>query len=91
MRRLRDGYIGLALFAVIGLAAALTRPNAEPWDVLPTLIGALAGAFALSLLVRAAGGARAPLAPGGTARGRAAARPRRPAASPPQPDFLRPT
>ena len=54
MRRLSYGYLGLGLFAVIGLAGALTRPNAEPVDVLPTLIGALAGAFALSRLVRAA-------------------------------------
>ena len=59
MRSLRYGYIGLAIFAVIGLAAALTRPDASPWDVLPTVIGALAGAYALGLLVRAAGG-RAP-------------------------------
>ena len=56
MRNLRHGYIGLAIFAVIGLAAALTRPNAVLWDALPTLIGALAGAYALKLLVRAAGG-----------------------------------
>ena len=54
MRRLSYGYLGLGIFAVIGLAGALTRPNAEPVDVLPTLIGALAGAFALSRLVRAA-------------------------------------
>ena len=76
MRRLRDGYIGLGIFAVIGLAAALTRPDAEPVDVLPTLIGALAGAYALSRLVRVAGG-RSPrrLAPGGT-----------PPALPPRPD-----
>jgi DMSO/TMAO reductase YedYZ molybdopterin-dependent catalytic subunit len=76
MRRLRDGYIGLAIFAVIGLAAALTRPNAEVWDVLPTLIGALAGAYALSRLVLVAGG-RSPrrLAPGGS-----------PPALPPRPD-----
>ena len=67
MRSLRYGYIGLAIFAVIGLAAALTRPDASPWDVLPTLIGALAGGYALGLLVRAAGG-RAP-------RGRAIAGP----------------
>ena len=68
MHRLRDGYIGLALFAVIGLAAALTRPDASLWDVLPTLIGALAGAYALSRLVRVAGGrAPRPLAAGGTA------------------------
>ncbi len=54
MRRLSHGYIGLGLFAVIGLTAALTRPNAEPVDALPTLAGALAGAFALSCLVRSA-------------------------------------
>jgi DMSO/TMAO reductase YedYZ molybdopterin-dependent catalytic subunit len=67
MHRLRNGYIGLAIFAVIGLAAALTRPDAELWDVLPTLIGALAGAYTLSRLVLVAGG-RSPrrLAPGGT-------------------------
>ena len=56
MRNLRYGYIGLAIFAVIGLAAALTRPNAVLWDALPTLIGALVGAYALKLLFRAAGG-----------------------------------
>ena len=58
MHRLRNGYIGLALFAVIGLAAALTRPDASLWDVLPTLIGALAGGYVLSRLVRVAGGQR---------------------------------
>ena len=67
MHRLRNGYIGLALFAIIGLAAALTRPDASLWDVLPTLIGALAGAYVLSRLVRVAGGqAPRPLAAGGT-------------------------
>ncbi len=54
MRRLSYGYLGLGIFALIGLAGALTRPNAELVDVLPTLLGALAGAFALSRLVRAA-------------------------------------
>ncbi len=54
MRRLSYGYLGLGIFAVIGLAGALTRPNAELVDVLPTLLGGLAGAFALSRLVRAA-------------------------------------
>jgi DMSO/TMAO reductase YedYZ molybdopterin-dependent catalytic subunit len=66
MRRLSYGYLGLGIFAVIGLAGALTRPNAEPVDVLPTLIGALAGAFALSRLVRAA------YRPAGLAAGRPA-------------------
>ncbi len=72
MRSLRYGYLGLAIFAVIGLAAALTRANASGWDVLPTLIGALAGAYALALLVRAAGGR----APGTSDRPQPAARAR---------------
>jgi DMSO/TMAO reductase YedYZ molybdopterin-dependent catalytic subunit len=54
MRRLSYGYIGLAIFAVIGLAGALTRPGASILDAAPTLIGALAGAYILSRLVRAA-------------------------------------
>jgi DMSO/TMAO reductase YedYZ molybdopterin-dependent catalytic subunit len=54
MRHLRYGLAGLAVFAVIGLVAALTRPNAELVDALPTLLGAAAGAFALSQLVRSA-------------------------------------
>jgi DMSO/TMAO reductase YedYZ molybdopterin-dependent catalytic subunit len=64
MRRLSFGYLGLGLFAAIGLAGALTRPNAELVDVLPTLVGALAGAFALSRLVRAA---QRPAIPAGAA------------------------
>ena len=94
MRRLRDGYIGLGLFAVIGLAAALTRPDASLWDVLPTLIGALAGAYALSRLVRVAGGREPrPLAAGGTTPA-VPPRPERPAAprntDVPPPDFIVP-
>jgi DMSO/TMAO reductase YedYZ molybdopterin-dependent catalytic subunit len=94
MRRLRDGYIGLAIFAIIGLAAALTRPDAALWDVLPTLLGALAGAFALRLLVRAAGGQAAPrLAPGAPAQ-EVPPRPARPRNAPrpdaPRPDFIVP-
>jgi DMSO/TMAO reductase YedYZ molybdopterin-dependent catalytic subunit len=54
MRHLGYGLAGLAVFAVIGLIAALTRPNAELVDALPTLLGAAAGAFALVRLVGAA-------------------------------------
>ena len=87
MRNLRRGYAGLAIFAAIGLAAALTRPNATPWDALPTLIGALAGGYALKLLVRAAGG-RAPLE---SASGPAAIpQPPRPRGAASQPDFIVP-
>ncbi len=56
---------GLALFAFIGLAAALTRPDSTPEYVVPTLVGAAAGAFALSRLARAAGRLSAPAARAG--------------------------
>jgi DMSO/TMAO reductase YedYZ molybdopterin-dependent catalytic subunit len=54
MRRLAFGLWGLAVFAAIGLAAALTRPTATAGYVIPTLVGAAAGAYALTRLVRAA-------------------------------------
>ena len=54
LRRLTFGLWGLALFAAIGLAAALTRPNSTAEYVVPTLAGAAAGAFALARLTRAA-------------------------------------
>jgi len=53
-RRLALGYAGLALFACLGIAAAVTRHGASPGYALPTVIGALAGAFALSRLIGAA-------------------------------------
>ena len=43
MRRLSSGFFGLAIFAVIGMAAALTRPNAAAGWALPTLGGARPG------------------------------------------------
>jgi DMSO/TMAO reductase YedYZ molybdopterin-dependent catalytic subunit len=49
---LRYGLAGLAAFAGLGLAAALTRPVASPSYALPTLVAAAAGAGALYLLVR---------------------------------------
>jgi DMSO/TMAO reductase YedYZ molybdopterin-dependent catalytic subunit len=60
VRRLALGLAGLAVFACIGLAAALTRPTATPGYVVPTLVGAAAGAFALTRLVRAARGLGSP-------------------------------
>jgi len=54
MRKLWYGMAGLAVFAVIGLAAALTRPTATAAYLLPTLAGAAVGAVALALLVRMA-------------------------------------
>jgi len=60
VRRLAFGLAGLAVFACIGLAAALTRPTATAGYVVPTLVGAAAGAFALTRLVRAARGLASP-------------------------------
>ncbi len=76
MRRLAYGYAGLVVFTAIGLAAALSRPNATFGYAVPTILGAAVGAFALSRLIRAAHEAMAPsLRPG--------ARPARRAAVPP--------
>jgi len=62
VRRLALGMWGLAIFACIGLAAALTRPTATAGYVVPTLVGAAAGAFALNWLARAAAGLGSPAA-----------------------------
>lgn len=56
VRRLAYGFAGLAVFAAIGLAAVLTRPEAGILDVLPTLVGVAAGAWTLGWLVRRAAG-----------------------------------
>jgi DMSO/TMAO reductase YedYZ molybdopterin-dependent catalytic subunit len=61
VRRLALGMCGLAIFASIGLAAALTRPTATVGYVVPTLVGTAAGAFALTWLVRAAARLGSPL------------------------------
>jgi DMSO/TMAO reductase YedYZ molybdopterin-dependent catalytic subunit len=56
VRRMSAGFAGLAVFAIIGAAAALTRHGASAAYALPTIGGALAGAFALYRLVVAAQG-----------------------------------
>jgi DMSO/TMAO reductase YedYZ molybdopterin-dependent catalytic subunit len=70
VRRLALGLWGLAVFAAIGLAAALTRPTATASYVVPTLVGAAAGAYALTRLVRAARALDSPAS--STRRGRPA-------------------
>jgi DMSO/TMAO reductase YedYZ molybdopterin-dependent catalytic subunit len=55
--RLRDGLAGVAVFAAAGLVAAGTRPTATPADLLPTLIGSAAAAFALIQLAQLAAAA----------------------------------
>jgi DMSO/TMAO reductase YedYZ molybdopterin-dependent catalytic subunit len=64
MRRRAYGLAGLAVFGAIGVAAVLTRPVARPADVAPTLVGVIAGALTLRLLVRAAGPAGPAVAAG---------------------------
>ena len=51
MRRLALGFAGLAIFAGIGLAAALTRHDATGSYAVPTIFGALAGAVVLRWLI----------------------------------------
>jgi DMSO/TMAO reductase YedYZ molybdopterin-dependent catalytic subunit len=67
VRRLILGMGGLAVLTVVGIAAAVTRHNASWGYALPTLIGALAAAFALSRLTRMARRTVAPTAPAGSA------------------------
>ncbi|MEW9533034.1 molybdopterin-dependent oxidoreductase [Microbispora sp. NPDC049125] len=54
-RGARFGTGGLALFGLVGAVAALTRPDSGPLDVLPSVLGAGVGAWALSRLLRRAG------------------------------------
>jgi DMSO/TMAO reductase YedYZ molybdopterin-dependent catalytic subunit len=46
------GVAGAGVLGLVGVAAALTRPAAEPVDALPSLVGAVVIAGALLLLVR---------------------------------------
>ncbi len=54
MRRVGYGLAGLGVFTLIGLLAVGTRPDTSAVNAVPVLIGAAAGAFALTRLVRAA-------------------------------------
>ncbi|HEY7361889.1 MAG TPA: hypothetical protein VH642_13815, partial [Streptosporangiaceae bacterium] len=80
LRRLAFGLAGLAVFTLIGLVAALTRPDSSAIDALPVLLGAAAGAYAMYRLVKVASateralsappaGATVPAAVAGGARG----------------------
>ncbi len=48
VRKLWQGMAGLAVFAAIGVYAALSQPTATGADALPSLIGAAVAAFALT-------------------------------------------
>ncbi|MFC7383438.1 molybdopterin-dependent oxidoreductase [Sphaerisporangium rhizosphaerae] len=56
LARRRAGYAtaGLLAFGVVGAVAAVTRPDGAVLDVLPSVVGAAAGAWALRILVRRA-------------------------------------
>ena len=82
VRQLALGMWGLALFAFIGLVAALSRPDSTAEYIVPTLAGAAAGAFALTRLARAAARLGEP-----RSEPRSAARPPAP---PPAPETLAP-
>ena len=91
-----NGLVGVAIFGAIGLAAAGTRPTATAVDLLPSLAGAAAAAFALVRLTRAAGpGTSKPAAAGEDGRDAgtgASARQRSPArlsvSEPPRRQFM---
>ncbi|MDG4821132.1 molybdopterin-dependent oxidoreductase [Asanoa sp. WMMD1127] len=51
VRWLAVGFAGIGLFAAVGVAAALTRPDAGPAAALPALFGAAAAGATLWLLV----------------------------------------
>ncbi len=56
VRRLSYGLAGLAVFTLIGLLAALTRPASGPADAIPVLAGAAAAVLTMIRLVSAAAG-----------------------------------
>ncbi|MER6516848.1 molybdopterin-dependent oxidoreductase [Streptomyces sp. NPDC001553] len=52
LRHRRTGSVGILLFGLVGAGAALTRPDsAGAGDVLPSLLGAVAGALVLYVLI----------------------------------------
>jgi len=53
VRRIAYGLAGLAVFAVIGVSAAIHLPTATAVDVIPTLAGLAVGAVAMVMLTRA--------------------------------------
>ena len=67
LRRPRLGVAGVVLFGLLGALAALTRPAAGPFDVLPSLVGTAAGVLALLALLVRLSQPRDPATPGGGA------------------------
>jgi DMSO/TMAO reductase YedYZ molybdopterin-dependent catalytic subunit len=73
LRSLWLGMAGLAVFAAIGISAALVQPGATASDALPSLVAAAVGALALryfrGLAIRGLPGARVPGPAAGAAAG----------------------
>jgi len=80
IRKLWLGMAGLAVFAAIGVYAALSQPTAKGSDALPSLIGAGVAAFALRYFSKLARRLAQPPPP----RSRPASQPRLPQARPGQ-------
>ncbi|WP_433218452.1 sulfite oxidase [Microtetraspora malaysiensis] len=59
-RRVGYGTAGLAAFGVVGIIAAVSRPDSGPLDFLPSMVGAAAAAWTLVLLFRRAGATAPP-------------------------------
>jgi DMSO/TMAO reductase YedYZ molybdopterin-dependent catalytic subunit len=85
VRRLSYGMIGLGIFVLVGLIAALTRPHAGASDALPTLIGGVVAVLALKRLARIA--VPPPPAPATRAPARPGSR-KPPAAKPALPEYV---
>jgi DMSO/TMAO reductase YedYZ molybdopterin-dependent catalytic subunit len=71
IRRVGIGLGGLVAFGALGVAAAITRPDAQTADVLPAIVGATAAATALLLLRRPLLRSRPPRDPAGAPSGEA--------------------
>jgi DMSO/TMAO reductase YedYZ molybdopterin-dependent catalytic subunit len=63
VRRIAYGLAGLAVFAFVGMAAAIHLPTATAVDVIPTLAGVAVGAVAMVMLTRAVWEAYPPATP----------------------------
>ena len=52
VRRLAVGIAGVAVLGLVGAAAAVSRPDTQPLDPLPSVVGALVGAIVLVMILR---------------------------------------
>ncbi|MFJ5707951.1 molybdopterin-dependent oxidoreductase [Streptomyces sp. NPDC093105] len=64
LRHRTGGAAGILVFGLVGAGAAVSRPDAGPLDVLPSVAGALAGAAALWMLAGRTVPARGVVSPG---------------------------